>query len=275
MTIERACVGFRWLEDDVLGPRAGILVPVSLPSGEQWFQLDTGLDVSLVYGPEVAARLGAPGALDQRVPLRTSLGGRPLLHEIRIGEPDEDPWAGSIGLDALVGAIVVLDFRRQELCLVDAPADAVPYDTAHARPLELRNGKAFLELEIDGRPSRDHFYDSGASAMGIVTDAGPWAELTGVRECGPGCQRRAVKSFTRTLGTVTAPAAKQIAIGGRRRPGLPVTTIEDAPAMFSSWSFPAKGLVGSLPFLDACLVLDLRAGQERYAVIEGDGACVP
>lgn len=275
MTIERACVGFRWIEDDVLGPHAGILVPVSLPGGEQWFQLDTGLDVSVVYGPEVAARLGAPGESEDRVSLHGRLGARMLLREARIAEPDEDPWAGSIGLDALVGAIVVLDFRRARLCLVDAPPDARPYDTTHARPLELRNGKAFLELEIDGRPSRDYFYDSGASAMGIVTDAEPWAELTGVRECGTACQRRGVKSFAQTLATVTAPARQEIAIGGRRHPGLPVTTVEDAPALFSSWSFPAKGLVGSLPFLDACLVLDLRQGQERYAVIEGEGACVP
>lgn len=274
---ERECADFAWMPDEELGGRAGLAVPVTLGGRAYWFQLDTGLDVTVLYGDDLVRdlALGTTSRDGMRwARLAGALGGLAFEREVRVGSGTQGnseggpPVVGSIGLDVIVGGVVLIDFPGSRIC---ATADsgrgrAVPR-SGSTIPAILRDGKLFLEVEIGGELTSEFFFDTGASAMGLVLDRDDWARWVGKAPAAGGVRTRAVRAFSRQLTTLTAEARLGVRAGPIRLESVPLTCVVEHPSLFRSWKFPARGLIGNLPFLDYRLLLDLAPPHPRVEVL--------
>src|SRR5207247_11166986 len=62
-------VGFEWAPVNGISDRGSIVVPIGLGGATYKYQLDTGSDVTIIYGSELAAHLGwKEGRRSVRVP---------------------------------------------------------------------------------------------------------------------------------------------------------------------------------------------------------------
>lgn len=257
------CTPFEWLPWDGVTPRGAIAVPIELEGRAYRFQLDTGSDATMIYGNE-AERRGwvEPGRTSQRVG-SIRLGGiqvppsrlmtRP---EIR---PGADELAGTVGLDLLLGHVVVLDYPGQRFCVVhraDVP-QLLFRRTTWASAAEIRNGKFFVTVGISGREFGALFFDTGASYLAINVDIEQWKALTGHPSENEATERVMAGSWGKQVAIHGAPARGPLTVGTLRF-GCPMIYYRpDEPAHFHGFPYHAEGSLGNAPFWSTVVVLDL------------------
>jgi hypothetical protein len=264
------CSPFEWAPYEDLSEHAAMLVPVELDGESYTFQLDTGADVTMLYGSTEAGRRGWPehdGAFVRVDAVR--LGGT-AMREVRIlRKKDHQPGqtAGTVGLDVLTGHVVVLDLPGQRFCVIP-PAGVPPaiLDGAEFVPAELRDGKLFVRPRANGREMEGIFYDTGASLFPLSVDHHAWQELTGRTGDTEGTVRLEIPSWGRMVPMVGAPLSGALEIGSVRLDQPLVFYWGDQPRFYAEWPFPAAGLLGNMLFLDHVVVLDLRA-EPRFGVV--------
>jgi hypothetical protein len=251
---------FEWSGAEGVSDRGAILVPVALDGVKGWLQLDTGLDATKIYGD-----LGTDAGWEER-------DGFYRVPRVRIGEMDlRSRWLlsdsdmpvsngvlGSIGLDLLVGHVVVIDYPGQRFALAslgDMPGQFL--DRISWAPATLRDGKFFPHVAVGGTGAVDLFFDTGASAFGLVVDESTWRELTGVTDPDSAAIRWTVSSWGNEVDVVGHPASGPLVVGSARLEGLDVFYFEDRPRLFEGWPFETRGLIGNSGFFDRVVVLDL------------------
>jgi hypothetical protein len=251
---------FEWAAAEGISERAAMRVPVLLDGTDVWFQLDTGLDVTLLYG-DIAEQRGWDmyGGMC-RVP-RFAIGdvdlGPVWIHQ-RPDTEGSERLRGSIGLDLLIGHLVLIDYPSRRLTLMSAgQAPAWLWQRTNWGPAELRYAKLFVYVTIEGRTLDGVFFDTGSSAFDFTVDFDSWQELTGLAGPEDAPLRWEVNSWGERVTAVGAPAVGPLVAGGVWIPEPRIFYLRERPNMFTKWPFPATGLVGNAPFWDRVIILDL------------------
>jgi hypothetical protein len=134
-------------------------------------------------------------------------------------------------------------------------------------PAQLRDAKLFLNVVLAGESVEGIFFDTGASAFEITVDLGTWRSLTGCEGPEDAPIRWNVASWGNRVTVIGAPAKGPLVVGSARIDQPRVFYIEEQPSLFAGWPFPASGLVGSAPFWDRVVILDLGI-RPRFGLLE-------
>ena len=261
---------FEWVSAEGVSDRVAMRVPVDLDGIRGWFQVDTGLDATVVYGGIPAERKWETYDGMYRVPSleigRIRLG--PAWLRSRADTGAEGDMIGSLGLDLLVGHFVLIDYPGRRLAIMRA--GDVPLwlllQTSWT-PAALRDGKFFLTVALGGRSVDGLFFDTGASAFHVTVDFDTWTALTGCTGPDSATTRWTVSSWGNKVTAVGCPARGPLVIGSARIPDPPVFYLKEQPKLFAGWPFPAAGLVGNAPFWDRVVILDLGI-RPRFGIVQ-------
>lgn len=247
-------------------------MPVTIAGKRYWMQLDTGADRTILYArPEdVAHRFGytiesSAGHESVCVP-KVGLGGRVLNAKRFFFMPamsDGQSLSGTIGIDALIGYVVVLDLPARRFCLVQPDDFPMALLSAFAGASgSLAGGKFLFSPVVDGRPLEKFAFDTGSSAAGLsVVHKIVWAELTGRDPNDPVVRHLTIPAWGRQLVSVYAPArgAASISAISLGKPAIWYTlddpVLSDTPETDSVMS----GVIGLASFLDDIVLLKLDA----------------
>ena len=265
------CTSFDWVHTDEV-ERVAMVVPVVLDGQPYRLQLDTGADYSMVYG-DIADQREWPviGGFPRLAP-SAEIGGMSLgpIHILQNASmvPDDESQ-GTLGLDQLIGHVTVIDYPGQRFCLMErgAAPEAVWMETIWS-PADLRNGKLFLPVTLDGEPLDALAFDTGSSASAVFVDYAPWLALTGAADSTEATTRWVGTSWGETITVAGRPIQGQLQIGARIVPSeaaAAFTTLND-PEDFAGWPFRIGGLVGNAGLWDRVVVLDLGV-VPRFGVV--------
>ena len=265
-----SCSFFEWIAFEGVGPYAAMRIPVGIGGSTYWFQLDTGADGSVLYGSSIAEKNGWLIEGDARFARVESLtlGGMTLpaaQFGIRQNRTPSEQTVGTIGLNFLVGKMVMLDFPQRRFCLAPAFDPPLEFVVGVAFvPAELRDGKLFVNPTVAGRAIEDLFFDTGASAFGVHVDFERWKELTGLSSADQG-RAVTVPSWGTEVTIVSADASGSFELGEFVTARPAVSFNADSPVTFAKWPFAVQGLIGNVMFLDSIIVLDLSA-QPKFGM---------
>ena len=255
-----SCTSFEWLADGS-NERAALVVPVVLDGQPYRLQLDTGANHSLVYGTIAQDRGWAVVGGGPRLVPSAEVGGMSLgaFHMGQhAGMTPDDEVQGTLGLDLLFGRITVLDYPGQRFCLMErgeAPED-LWMGTAWSNA-EVRDGKLFVPLTLDGRALDAFAFDTGSSSTALITDYAPWQEMTGLPDSTAAPKRFSATSWGEVLTALGGPVQGRLQIAGTDVPDAWVYTTQEATDIFSSAPFRIAGLIGNASLWDRVVVLDL------------------
>ncbi|MBU1702645.1 MAG: hypothetical protein KJ970_00115 [Candidatus Eisenbacteria bacterium] len=259
-----------WVAKEGVSDRAAMKVPVKLDGDTCRFQVDTGLDVTLLYGNIPAKRGWETCDGMVHVP-RMEIGGMdlgPVWVRTREDHGDPDKLGGSIGLDLLAGQLVIIDFPGNRIILMKhGQAPVWLWQRTTWTPAELRDAKLFLNITLNGKGLDGLLFDTGSSAFGLIVDFDRWKTLT---ECAGPEQAETewiVGSWGRAMTILGAPALGALVIGSARIEDPNVFYIKEQPDLFSNWPFPANGLIGNALFFDRVVVLDLGI-RPRFGLVQ-------
>ena len=237
-------------------------MPVRIEGTSLWFQLDTGSDVSLVYGRALAREYKWPEEkLENRydvIRVEGSVGATPFsrrlirVHDGMAAEASgPDATQGTVGMDLIVGRVLVVDFEGARFCIVDRVPEALER-RAHFVPATLAKNRLFPHVLLGGKPRQDLFYDTGSSLVPLALDQADWRALTGRDGNEPDNKRMEATSWGQKTSLVgaTVPGGLQV---GNVHLGTPLAFFRtDKPDLFESWRWPSHrvgGLIGNMPFL--------------------------
>lgn len=256
-----SCTPFEWEGLDGLSEKAAIYVPVELDQESFRLQLDTGADVSILYG-NLAEERGWKATRPETVEISSFRAGGQVFSDaefrLRREMEIEGTSVGTLGLASLIGHLVVLDFPRQRFCLIPrAEAPGALLARTELVPAQLHDGKFFVDTRINGRKLEGVFYDSGSSAFPFWVDLDLWKELTGRSSEGEATHRIEVSSWGKMIPMFGAPATGALEIGAVKIEHPMVYYHGANTGFFAGAPFRTDGLFGNAAFLDQIVVLDL------------------
>lgn len=204
-----SCSTFGW---DDLSTKTVMRAPISLDGKPYWYQLDTGADVVIPYGSAKHEGWTQHGSAVRIANVRFAGMSFPAI----LGYPTKDmpdspnpkDLHGTLGLDPLIGHTFVIDFPKRRLCLLER-ADLPENLSREAdwSPAEIRHGKLFLKIELNGKKLDGIFYDTGSSADTLIVDFSLWKESTGRSGAKDATSRTHGQSWGRQLEFIGAPAS--------------------------------------------------------------------
>jgi hypothetical protein len=253
---------FEWGKAPGFSERGSIIVPISLGDATYNYQLDTGTYVTIVYGGETAKRFGwTPGQTMVHVP-SIGVGGITLpAANVRVAASSQGGGiAGTIGLDVLIGRVVVLDFpARRIYILLRADLPAAVRRRISWTPAKIRGGKFFVHAKLDGADCDGLFLDTGSSAFPLVVDADHWKTLTRPTYGEHPAREVSVNSWGKQVKLVGQPALGAIEIASLRV-DHPLIFYPPGDALgLQKQPHAVSGLLGNALFWDDILVLDFGA----------------
>lgn len=240
------CTPFRWV---AVGDhsKGAIVVDLTIDGRRRTMQLDTGADISFLNNAP------AQGVTSRSVKVgKTELG--PLWFAQTGGKDD----GGTLGLDALIGQVLAIDFPGSRLCFA-RPAD-FPYSIYSATnwtPAAIRNGKFFITLSVNGQARTDFFFDTGASLFPLSTDDSTWRQLTGLNDIKSASQTIEGSAWGKKIALMGAPVLGDLEVGGLKLPRAMVYVRSDKADFFASAKQDMAGLVGNAAVWDHVVLLYL------------------
>ncbi|MFL5382331.1 MAG: DUF4440 domain-containing protein [Longimicrobiaceae bacterium] len=257
-----SCAAFEWTPWQGITDRGGIVVPVELNGKSYPFELDTGAGETVVSS--AAVEQGWVRQPNGRVRIdRVRIAGvevgaaRLATREQRAGAAGAP--VGTVGLDLLMGRMVVIDYPGQRFCLVpsnDAPGELT--DQIEWTPAEIRNGKLFVAAKLGERALDGLFFSTGgAGALPLAVDQATWTTLTGRAGERDATSRVTPPSRGTPQPFVGAPAQGALELGGIRMESPLVYYPAAEPARFRGLGYPAAGVLGNALFWDRVVVLSL------------------
>jgi hypothetical protein len=244
-------------------------------------QLDLGTNQTVLYGVPYRALGGtAEESPEGRISIDGAIAGLKVQAESirldrnsgaepRSGEPVE---LGTVGASFFDERFLVLDFVRDKIA-IGAKSQPLPESMerlAGFAPLQYRNGKAFVSLRIGDKEESGFFYDTGSSALPLVTTRGRWLEFTQRRPEDPGNEIWQVSSWGNDAALVGARLPTALCVGGAcidspliyfERSGL-------ENLQFDKYGYPASGLIGNAIFVNEySVIIDLAA--QRLGLMKG------
>lgn len=217
-----AKIGHRTVE------KAALMLPVQVDGKSQSIlaQLDLGTwstQFGAVPYEQIFGKGTAPTGAPKRLPFTGVFGGArvrdywmAVVPERGHTSPPRQPiLLGTVGAEFFQNRILLLDFVRQQLCILDERA-ALPVNLEHAAsfvPLTVRGGNLTVPLTINGTTETDFFYDTGASLFPMATTRARWQTLTGHTGKEPGNEVWRVNSWGREAVMVGARISGELRVG--------------------------------------------------------------
>jgi len=257
-----SCSSFEWNSE-----KSVMRVPLSLNGKQYWYQLDTGADVVIAYGNRPHEGW-SPKEGEMRIP-RAQFAGMsfPAILAYPIKTISDENLQGTVGLDLLVGRTFIIDFPRKRICLIeraDLPDSLI--GAADWSDAEIRHGKLFIKMTLNGKELTEILYDTGSSPTVLDLDLNLWKEFTGRAGASEATAHSKGQSWGHEIESIGAPATGDLAIGHHvyRTPLL--TTIPARPDSDRT-NYRAQGLLGNALFTDSIVILDLGA-HPRFGIID-------
>jgi hypothetical protein len=276
-------VPFQWLAATASGhrlERAALLVDATIAGlpGRHRLQLDTGAHASFLHGGAVA---------DVDAAYARGLGGHPqLAGEIAGVAVTREPFSvidgyraiftpgtptpviGTLGLPFLQHGTIVLDYPRRRLAMLE-PGTSLPRAIEQAAaflPIEHRNGKVYVPVDVQGTRHHQFFFDTGASIFPLAVSQADWQRMTQRAPHDSRNQRLTVPSWNNTFfEMVGAPLNGTIRVGPVSRRAPLVFFVNDARFTFDALP-GTQGLLGNALFADEFVViLDLPGRRIGFA----------
>ncbi|WP_423821293.1 hypothetical protein V5738_13265 [Salinisphaera sp. SPP-AMP-43] len=252
------CRAMKWIryKDQA---KAALTVPIMLNGRLEWFQLDTGTPYTMLHGEQLARDYGAASASQSRLEIEdvrlagVDLGRR-TLHVLGDHEPNEN-YSGTLGLDMLMGHLVILNFPDQRFCMIE---DALPSEAMMRRTLwakgVLRDGHLFFDINFGDHVLSDVLFDTGSSNIALWVDHPAWSQMTGIDDPENAAQLREGMNWGRKITMAGAPAKNRLRLGPIPFRSQIVSTAVEQPDFFNGF---ANGLFGNAPFFGDIVVLSL------------------
>lgn len=249
-----------------------MVVTVSLGGHTVDLQFDTGSDVSSLYRGAVADRFG------HRV-MELPSGHSGFLAPVTLADIDladqafyllprpEGRVAGRLGLEALLGRIIQIDYPRRRLCQLDEQQFQALVPRLLLTPARIRSKKLFVYAELNGHYWPGLFFDSGASLYPLLVDKQQWQHLTGRRGAEPDNHYLRGWSRNQLITTVGAPLLQKVSLTGIALADASVYYTRERPRHFAGYPVDATGLIGNAPFFEDVVVLDLRRDDAWFGVL--------
>jgi hypothetical protein len=263
------CVPFNWIANDKGSARGAIAVPVVLNGRPLQMQLDTGADVTSIYGHLAEqSRWSKAGSetfkASKFVVAGTSLD-RPTIYVNSDMEADASVQ-GTLGLPALTGKVAVLDYPGKRFCLF-AEADVPPaiVEAPSVRAM-LRNSKLYIPVSIGAFTSDAFVFDTGSSELPINVDLATWRQLTDRKTTEGAPVSYQGSAWGKPLVIPGAPSVGQVSIGKTVIGRVTIFTNPAQPTGFTDWPVQTVGVLGNAPVWDGIVVLDLTA-RVRFTII--------
>lgn len=271
-----------WVSENLGGrqvPHAALMVEVAvegLPS-PALMQLDTGA-VNWVY----RAPKDAPWWRGNEVAITGTAAGRRFHDEWfrRRTQPqaviDGKPVVGTVGAPFFENRVLILDFVGSRVAILDALPTEVERRAAFT-PLEYRDGKIFVAFQANGREEKQMFFDSGSSALAIVTTRVRWTEMTGRQPNDSRNERWSVNSWGKMVPMVGAPMKGEMCFGHACLPSPLVFFVSGSLRDFDFDQYPYKaaGLFGNVAF-DGRVTVIVDVPRRRFGLIAGSlGNLIP
>ena len=266
------CSRFEWNSDSV-SEKAVMRVPISLDGKMYWYQLDTGADVLITYGPP-RHEGWSPRGNAVRIPrVRfagmsfSSILGYPMRN--MPDSPNPHDLHGTVGLEPLIGHAFVIDFPKQRICLLER-AD-LPESLTRAADwaaAEIRHGKLFVDLDLNGKKLDGILYDTGSSPDAMSVDFSLWKEATGKSGTKDATTHGSAQSWGHELEIIGAPASGNLKIGSHVYQRPLITSTPAHPDNFRT-EYGGQGLLGNALFTQSIIILDLGA-HPRFGIIDRD-----
>lgn len=265
---------------DTTFARVALMVPVRLQGRSEVFrmQLDTGCNVSMVYETpfeDLRYRARPVEGRESFVSLGGAVGGFsfdsfPFLVYEDFGSPlkeqGEHPLIGTVGLDMLVGKVLVLDYPNRRFCLVDSVAGELETLVSRAAfvDVQVRNDKLFLPLRIGGTDFEGFFFDTGTSMLPLTTRPDIWRRITHRSGEEADNVRIDVPSWGKKVTLVGAPVEGSVGIGALEVP--------NPLAYYASTGLvETEGIIGNALFYDEnVIIIDLI--HSRFGVLKSGAA---
>ena len=212
---------------------AAITVDVLIDGKKKTLQLDTGSGTSQI-GDVSAAGLTASSVKIGK----TELGPLWFMKQNTDGS--------TLGLDALIGWVVALDYPRSRICFSKPANFPFPiYSATHWTPAVIRESHLWVPVTIAGKNYENFFFDTGSDLLPIFTDASLWRSLTGLS--GPKFASHVLSgnAWGETMKLVGADVKAKIRIGDVEV-GSPIAYFQPAkPTTFATDQSGADGLFGN------------------------------
>jgi hypothetical protein len=268
-----ACSKFEW-GSSTISDKSAMLVPISLNGKQYLYQLDTGADVLIPYGPVLEQGWTARGGKIVRIP-NVRFAGMTFSSvlgyqnkDMSVSSDPKDPH-GTVGLELLIGKTFVMDFPKQRVCLLEL--GDLPESLEHAADwsdAEVRHGKLYVDLELNGKKIGKIFYDTGSSPDALAVDFDLWKEATGKSGT-----KDATTHFSfccawgHELEIIGAPASGDLKIGNKVYPKPMMTATPAAPDSYRTGYWEGQGLLGNALFTGSIVILDLGA-HPKFGIID-------
>jgi hypothetical protein len=260
-----SCSRFEWNAE-----KSVMRVPLSLNGKHDWYQLDTGADVVIAYGNRPhegwSPTEGAQG--EMRIP-RAQFAGMSFAAILAypMKTISDENLQGTVGLDLLVGRTFIIDFPKKRICLIeraDLPDSLIR--AADWSDAEIRHGKLFINMTLNGKKLDEILYDTGSSPTTLDLDLNLWKEFTGRAGTSEATTHSQGQSWGHEIESIGAPAIGDLTIGHHiyRTPLL--TTIPARPDSYRT-NYRAQGSLGNALFTDSIVILDLGA-HPRFGIID-------
>jgi hypothetical protein len=161
-----SCSSFDWNAE-----KSVMRVPLSLNGKHYFYQLDTGADVVIAYGNR-PHKGWSPKEGEMRIP-RARFAGMsfPAILAYPMKTISDENLQGTVGLDLLVGRTFIIDFPKKRICLIeraDLPDSLIR--AADWSDAEIRHGKLFINLTLNGKKLDEILYDTGSSPTALDLD---------------------------------------------------------------------------------------------------------
>lgn len=284
-------VDFLWRGMEINGkiePHVAMFVPVTLPGIDRVFymQFDTGAPSTVLnYGKvnSINKRYGNVFTIDTTGDNFSVSNAEFHLGEMRLsasninfrGKSQDIDWTdstalikiGTIGSDFIEHHPTMLDFKNNQITLLDAIPDSIN-QSASFSPFEFEGRKVFLKADLNDLPT-DLWYDSGSSAFELIVDEQTFHELA---VDGATANSFVGNSWGNGVTIHNIASDGKFKIGSTVVPLTYVTYIEWPNKLqtmmmkLSNLGGDLGGMTGNKLFLDKTLLLD--AQTLRYTVLD-------
>lgn len=254
-------MSFNWITDFDGAEKAAMLVTANIDGEPVDLQFDTGSDVSGLFA--ISATDGGRQSFTAPVTLGEIQLGRQRLHFF---SRPPGRAGGRLGLEALLGKIIKIDYPQQQICRLDEQQYAALAPQLLLTPARIRSKKLFLYIELNGDYWPGLFFDSGASLYHLLVDRVVWQRLTGRTGNEPDNHYLQGWSRNRLITTVGAPLRGKLSLTGLELQAPPVHFTRERPRHFADYPINVRGLIGNAPFFNRVIVLDLRGDSPWFGI---------
>ena len=175
---------------------------------------------------------------------------------------------GTLGLEAISGRILIIDYPEQRLCLLQPdlfPAELERW--AEWVPADMRNNHFFIRPTINGEPLEELFFDTGASLFPLSVDCRTWKRLTGRTGEEPDNRRLTVSSWGEQVPFIGAPARGAMQVGSVHLDRPMIYYSPTRPDRDAQRACPVTGTVGNAPFWDHVAIMDACTWSPRFGIL--------